>query len=81
MSPPILEIDGTGTEIAERLSAFADRRLHVVVTDSEVPATDPRLRLLQEIRERWASMDPRPATRDYIREGRSGDMYGYEPAE
>ena len=31
MAIPLLEIEGTGTEIAERLSDYADRRIHVIV--------------------------------------------------
>lgn len=31
MITPLLEIEGTGTEVAERLSAYADQRVHVIV--------------------------------------------------
>ena len=81
MGTKLLEIDGTADEIAARLKEFADRRLHVVVSEAQSADRDPRLELLREIRDRAATMNSRPVTRDYLREGRAGDMYGYEPGE
>ncbi|MCW3055458.1 MAG: hypothetical protein JWN14_4628 [Chthonomonadales bacterium] len=37
MAIPLLDLEGTGAEIAERLSDYADRRIHVIV----LPATEP----------------------------------------
>jgi hypothetical protein len=37
MAIPLLDIEGTGAEIATRISDFADRRLHVIV----LPASEP----------------------------------------
>jgi hypothetical protein len=39
MAIPLLELEGTGTEIAEKLSDYADRRIHVIV----LPVTEPLL--------------------------------------
>ncbi len=41
MAIPLLDIEGTGAEIAPRLTDFADRRLHVIVLPaSELPVHD-----------------------------------------
>ena len=37
MAMPILELEGTGAEIVQRLSEYGDRRIHVIV----LPATEP----------------------------------------
>ncbi len=39
MTIPLLDLEGTGAEIAERLSDYADRRIHVIV----LPATTPEI--------------------------------------
>ncbi len=80
MAAPIIEMNGTGGQIAERLQQFKDESLHVVISRLG-GSTDVRPLLLREIEERWQSMNPRPASRDYLHEGRSGDMFGHGPAE
>jgi len=45
MATPLLELEGTGAEIAERLSDYADRRIHVIVlpvAESSLPKKDRR---------------------------------------
>lgn len=37
MATPLLDLEGTGAEIAERLADYADRKIHVIV----LPATEP----------------------------------------
>lgn len=37
MAIPLLDLEGTGAEIVERLSEYGDRRIHVIV----LPATEP----------------------------------------
>jgi len=37
MTIPLLDFEGTGAEIAQRLSDYADRKIHVIV----FPATEP----------------------------------------
>jgi hypothetical protein len=37
MAIPLLDLEGTGAEIVERLSEYVDRRIHVIV----LPATEP----------------------------------------
>jgi hypothetical protein len=37
MATPLLDIEGTGTEIAVRISGFADQRVHVIVLPASTP--------------------------------------------
>jgi hypothetical protein len=39
MAIPLLDMEGTGAEIAARLSDYADRRIHVIV----LPTTEPAM--------------------------------------
>jgi hypothetical protein len=40
------------------------------------PGEDPRLAVLREIDARSQFMQTKPSARDYLREGREGEMYG-----
>jgi len=71
-----LEWEGTWDEIASNAHDFTGRRLRLMVLPSEPVASDPRLRVLQEIETRSQAMDPRVDIQDYLREGRSGAMFG-----
>ena len=90
MTTPVKAIEGTWEEIVTHAPELAGRRVRVVllpgdepVPDAGVPAPDesPLGRALREINARSQRMSPKPDLRDYLREGRSGDMYGYEPAD
>lgn len=90
METPILELEGTWEEIAARAAELRGHRLRVLVLPDEpaAPSTpgarrpnERALAALREIEARTRHMTPRPDTVDYLREGRAGDMYGYEPAE
>jgi hypothetical protein len=90
MAYPLVSIEGTWEEIVTHAPEFAGRRLRVTVlaevgSDDAAPAmrgcTSALGAALREIRERGAHMNPKPGTRDYLREGRAGGMFGYEPHE
>ena len=60
MVTPLLDLEGTGAEIAERLCDYADRRIHVIVlpaTELETPKDDvrPIAQVLAEIAARFSS--------------------------
>lgn len=76
MAQALLEVEGTWEEITARATEFSGHRLRVVVLPENSGQEDPRLNFLQEIEERSRSMNPKPDSRDLLREGREGAMYG-----
>lgn len=75
MTSTTLEWEGTWEEIAAHEADFAGRRLRVQVLPAEVNTDDSRLQVLRDIEARSRAMNPKPDNRDYLREGRSGDMF------
>ena len=51
------------------------------VPGKNVSTKDPFLVILQEIVERTSKITSQPDTLDWLREGRSGGMFGYAPTE
>lgn len=47
-----------------------------LILPPEQPGEDPRMAILREIDARSQFMKPRPSTRDLLREGRDGGMFG-----
>ena len=90
MAYPLVSIEGTWEEIVTHAPEFAGRRLRVTVLAETEAATNEqgapldavaRLARLQELDRLTADMHPKPDKRDWLREGRSGGMYGFEPTE
>ncbi len=97
MANLLCRLEGTWQEIAARVPDFDTRKLEVVVYDAEETQNDTsatvilqeagattRLTLteiLREIEERSRLMNPKPGATDWLREGRDGGMFGYDPAE
>jgi len=76
MAQELLEVEGTWEEIAARAPEFSGHRLRVMVLPETSAQEDPRLDFLQEVEERSRSLNPKPDSRDLLREGREGAMYG-----
>jgi len=76
MVQALMEMEGTWEEIAAHAPEFSGRRLRVVVLPEISAQEDPHLNFLQEIEERSRLMNPKPDSRDLLREGREGAMYG-----
>ena len=76
MAQALLELEGTWEEIAAHAPEFSGHRLRVTVLPAGSGPSDPRLDFLQEIEDRSRSMDPKPDSRDLLREGREGAMSG-----
>ena len=85
-----------GRRSRARVPDFNTRKLEVVVYDAEEARQDtpdassqnletapqPSLAdVLREIEERSRFMNPKPSTTDWLREGRAGGMFGYDPSE
>ena len=87
MAIPLCKLEGTWQEITARIPDFDTRKLEVVVYDAEeTPVAtkendDPRLAIINAIAAEVRQMDLAPDTRDYLREGRAGGMYGYDLTE
>lgn len=82
MTAPLYKLEGTWAEITAKLPDFSDRRLHVMVfLADEQNAEDPIHDVLREIEARSLTMHPAPDDHDYLREARSGAMFGLDPLE
>ena len=90
MTTPVKAIEGTWEEIVAHAPELAGHRVRVLVLPegaalAKQRVTDPeiarRLAIWEEIDRRCANMHPKPDLRDYLREGRAGAMWGYEPSE
>jgi hypothetical protein len=90
MTTPVKAIEGTWEEVVAHAPELAGHRVCVVVLPDDgpvpkagvaAPDASPLSRALREINARSLRMSPKPDLRDYLREGRSGDMYGYAPSE
>ena len=84
MTTPVTAIEGTWEEIVTHAPELAGRRVRVVVLPGGGGAplcVSARLARLRELDRLTAGIHPKPDVRDWLREDRSGDMYGYEPAE
>ena len=76
MAHALLELEGTWEEIAARAPEFSGHRLRLIVLPENTAQEDPRLDFLQEIEDRSRFMNPKPDSRDLLRQGREGAMYG-----
>jgi hypothetical protein len=94
MAIPMYRLEGTWEEITSHAPDFAGKHLRVEVYSAEEVATDSAgdstvngeyqgklAAVLKNIEERSKSMNPKLDQRDYLREGRAGEMFGYDPAE
>jgi hypothetical protein len=90
MPMPMMEFEGTWEEIAAHAPELAGRKVRLVVLQPEQrPAmgdlahadVETKLAVLRQIECRSRGMRPKPDARDYLREGRAGAMFGYEPAD
>lgn len=76
MAQASLEIEGTWEEIAAHALELGERRLRLTLLPESSIQEDPRLDFVKEIDERSQQMNPKLDTRDWLREGREGAMYG-----
>ncbi len=97
MAIPLCKLEGTWQEITARVPDFATRKLEVIVYDAEETrqaasstlSTGERIEgrqktlteALREIEERSRFMNPKPDSHDYLREARSGAMFGLNADE
>lgn len=68
--------DGDRILLDEPFDLEPDTNLIVTVLPKQGGEDDPRLQVLREVEERSRFMNPKPDERDWLREGRSGAMYG-----
>ncbi len=85
MAMPMYQMEGTWEEITSHVPNFAGQRLRVEfypVAEKKTPAKEnPDVALLRGIAERTAQIESGPDTRDWLREGRAGGMFGDESTE
>jgi hypothetical protein len=90
MPLPVMQLEGTWEEIAAHAPELAGRKVRLVVLQPEErPAmgdlayanAETKLAVLRGIERRSRGMNPKPDTRDYLREARAGAMFGYEPGD
>ena len=80
MAVPLCQLEGTWEEIVARIPDFSGRKLQVVVFSADAPESGVTLQsILNEIDACSAFMNPKPDVRDYLREGRAGDMFVDQP--
>ncbi len=91
MKQPILELEGTWEEIRSHDAELAGHKVRLTVLDvqsngQEQPALSPAQRFAAAMRKAEETERDMPFTTggdtlEIIRQGRSGDMYGYDPCE
>ena len=82
-----LEFEGTWEEISKHYSALSGRKVRVTLLDdegrtdeaSQCDSNVAMIEIMKKIDEIQQGMEPKKGKSglDYLREGRSGDMYGY----
>jgi len=75
---PILELEGTREEIIAQLPDYGGEKIHVTVHTKTEATVHPTLKLLRAIAADTIAMNFAPDPHDFLHEGRSGAMYGFE---